>query len=193
MKFIIGLSLLLLNGPFVRCLQCYTCNSTISMDDCSLNESKISCPAQLSSGFCGRMEVKDENKGTHIFSKGCYSEDACTGDAFPCKEGGVYCKGDCCFYGLCNGEGQVAEQISCNHCTSSISLDDCTEHQKPQKCSVGWNQCGILETPSQAGGSSYLKGCFARQTCEKFCAGGHNDVIGIKCKLTCCGDRELCN
>lgn len=54
----------------VRCLQCYTCNSRISMDDCSLNESKISCPAKLSSGFCGRMEVKDENKGTHIFSKG---------------------------------------------------------------------------------------------------------------------------
>lgn len=90
------------------------------------------------------------------------------------------------------GDSEVEEPISCNHCNSSISLDDCTKHQKPQKCSVGWGQCGILETPSEDGGSNYLKACFATQTCKEFCAGGHNDVIGIKCKLTCCGNR-LCN
>ena len=39
--------------------------------------------------------------------KGCYSELGCTGDTFPCKEGGVYCKGDCCFYDLCNGGGII--------------------------------------------------------------------------------------
>lgn len=83
------------------------------------------------------------------------------------------------------------EQISCHRCTSDTSLEDCTKQQTIQNCEIGWNQCGMLQIHSQ-GKMSYAKGCFTPQLCQTFCAGGHNEVVGIDCNLSCCG-RRLCN
>ncbi|XP_068681476.1 uncharacterized protein [Montipora foliosa] len=182
---------LLLNGILVHGLKCFTCYSTTSMDDCSSKQIKSTCPAELSDGYCGKLEVKDESGVTQSFSKGCFPEDVCTGDVVPCNQPGNYCKGACCFSDFCNGEGGVVERISCNYCTSTTSLEDCSKQQKSQQCPVGWNRCGILETQSE-NGKSYLKGCFASQTCQTFCAGGTNDVLGIKCELSCC-EKRFCN
>ena len=40
------------------------------MDDCSSKQIKSTCPAELSDGYCGKLEVKDESGVTQSFSKG---------------------------------------------------------------------------------------------------------------------------
>ena len=45
-----------------------------------------------------------------FYDKGCFSEDVCLGNFFPCNQPGVECNGDCCFYDLCNGEGKLKSQ-----------------------------------------------------------------------------------
>jgi len=186
------LTILSLGALAVQGLQCYTCGSSTSMDDCSSQQIKTTCPRQLPSTYCGKVQVKDTSGAVpKIFIKGCFSEDFCEGNVFPCNQTGVECQGDCCFYDLCNGEGGTVQSLSCHHCTSSTSLEDCTNQQQIRQCPFGWNRCGMMEFHSQEK-TSFLKGCFTEQSCQKVCAGGSIPEIGMECELSCC-EKSLCN
>jgi len=57
----------------VQGLQCYTCGSSTSMDDCSSQQIKTTCPRQLPSTYCGKVQVKDTSGAVpKIFIKGSF-------------------------------------------------------------------------------------------------------------------------
>lgn len=86
--------------------------------------------------------------------------------------------------------GGPAEALSCHTCSSSLSLDDCTEQQKEKACSAGQNRCGTLSAHKE-GMSAYLKMCSSEKVCSTYCKDGVTEE-GFECEFSCC-EGNLCN
>ncbi|KAJ7393759.1 hypothetical protein OS493_003418, partial [Desmophyllum pertusum] len=84
----------------------------------------------------------------------------------------------------------AAEALSCNHCLSSDSMDDCNEQQKQKRCPANQDRCSTL-TVYHEGPNTFLKDCIPERLCSTYCKGGVNSD-GYECELSCC-EGNLCN
>ncbi|KAJ7393760.1 hypothetical protein OS493_003419 [Desmophyllum pertusum] len=197
MKFaVVPLVVLFFGALRVHSLECYQCAASSSLDDCSSQETQVTCPPGLPK--CGIVEVTYEAGGVSgaAFVKGCLTDDICEGrEAAGCDQPGINCDIKCCSDDLCNGEGggegSSAESLSCNKCLSSVSMDDCNEHQKEKQCSPKENRCGIMSAHKEST-LVFAKDCIPEELCPTFCKDGFNEEGGFECELSCC-EGNFCN
>ena len=87
-------------------LQCYSCASFKSMDECQAAQDKVNCSSSLIEPRCAK-ESYEYKIATDIktHTKGCKSKDYCESEARKsvCKEAnGEKCESSCCEGDLCN-------------------------------------------------------------------------------------------
>ncbi|KAL9982979.1 hypothetical protein ACROYT_G005095 [Oculina patagonica] len=84
----------------------------------------------------------------------------------------------------------LADGLLCHSCSSPLSMDDCTEHQKELQCPQVANRCGTM-IAHKGDIYAYIKACATENICSNYCKEGV-DIKGRQCELSCC-EGSLCN
>ncbi|XP_020619551.1 uncharacterized protein LOC110057300 isoform X2 [Orbicella faveolata] len=114
MAKLLAISALLLcfSAAFGR--KCYTCVSTVSLDDCNNKKTEMTCP----SGYdrCGTLSVEFNvlNVESKSFTRVCSSQAECDDASAKlknCKQANGTCSFECCDSDLCSGSSGSAVPV----------------------------------------------------------------------------------
>ena len=101
----------------VNCLECYSCTSTDSWDDCNSKQKKIEC-SWSSECLKGTLSCSAGNEEKTVYYKRCAAGDSCEttkGDSPGCPNTGVIWSFSslktCCSGGLCNAATRTAARM----------------------------------------------------------------------------------
>ncbi|KAM7427045.1 hypothetical protein ABFA07_021765 [Porites harrisoni] len=95
---------MVLGTASVQSLQCYFCQSAVSIEECSSRQFKITCPSDLEEPLCAEVKIKaitNGGKETYVYTRDCTTKRFCA-EANSC---GMNCNLKCCSDDSCNGGG----------------------------------------------------------------------------------------
>jgi len=181
----------------VICLDCYSCTSLLSFQDCQSAETKITCPSGPQS--CISAGIESANVGNLTFEayfKGCRPTTNCTTPPSNCQILGAKCDIECCEADLCNDQipstPPPTRLSKCYQCLSNVSYEDCDARRIEVSCSPSetcMTLSAIIKNPEKKEEHGFLRGCTSSCLLTQFEGCRPSNVT---CDLQCCSS-DLCN
>ncbi|KAL9985860.1 hypothetical protein ACROYT_G008309 [Oculina patagonica] len=179
-------------------LNCYTCSSLESAEDCEQQQKLHTCVPEYDQCLTLFITYKTGNGIGTANSKSCADQAICNRSEGACSTTNGNCSFNCCKSDSCNsGDGPTPQPNKCYMCSSEKSWDDCENNKTEIICPYSQqDSCAEAFLEGKRGGQPvkiYVKGCVHTELCHPdYCKLYDPTLTNTTCDLHCC-TGDLCN